>query len=203
VDQPAVPALALREALVNAISHRDYSNRSASIALAIFDDRLEIWNNGELPSELKIEDLKKPHQSYPRNEEIATIFYKRGWVEGWGTGTLRMIRYCQKNGTPEPEFKEYSGGFSVTFRFKESMSSEIKKSPEIPPVELTARQKEIIDILKTADEMTIKNIIQNLTSPPAERTLRDDLSKLRDKGFVGSRGRAKNAMWFLVKNSTK
>lgn len=59
MGQPAVPILALREALVNAISHRDYSNRSASVALAIYDDRLEIWNNGELPPELKIEDLKK------------------------------------------------------------------------------------------------------------------------------------------------
>jgi len=46
--------------------------------------RLELWNNGELPPELKIEDLRKPHESYPGNEEIATIFYERGWVEGWG-----------------------------------------------------------------------------------------------------------------------
>jgi ATP-dependent DNA helicase RecG len=120
-DQPAVPPLALREALVNSITHCDYANHSSSIALAIFDDKLELWNNGMLPPQLSIADLRKKHASYPRNERIATIFYEQGWVEGWGTGTTRMIRYCQENGTPEPEFQEYSGGFSVTFPFKEPM----------------------------------------------------------------------------------
>ena len=200
IDQPAIPALALREALINAISHRDYTNRSSTISLAIFDDRLELWNNGELPPELKIEDLRKRHESYPRNEEIATIFYKRGWVEGWGTGTTRMIGNCKKNGTPEPEFQEYSGGFSITFRFKDPMAS-IEKRPFATSEQLTLRQKEIIDILNTYHEMATKDIMQHLKKPPAMRTLRDDLTYLKKMGIVDFRGHTRAITWFLVKKT--
>jgi ATP-dependent DNA helicase RecG len=196
IDQPAVPGLAIREALVNAISHRDYTNRSATIALAIFDDRLEIWNNGELPPQLNIEDLRKPHQSYPRNEEISTIFYKRGWVEGWGTGTVRMIHYCQKNGTPEPEFKEYSGGFSVIFRFKEPMSS---IAHHVLHYELTSRQDEILKILSVGHKMAVRDISSLLEVAPAARTLRDDLARLKELGLIGLEGKAKTAKWFILK----
>jgi ATP-dependent DNA helicase RecG len=167
--------------------------------LSIFDDRLEIWNNGELPPELNIDDLRKPHQSYPRNEEIATIFYERGWVEGWGTGTVRMIGYCQKNGTPEPEFQEYSGGVAVIFRFKESMG--VSAAPENLQSALTPRQKEILEILKSVDEIKTKDILRHLAEPPAERTLRDDLAVLKKKGHVQSRGHARTTNWFIVKKA--
>lgn len=110
-----MPALALREALINAICHRDYTVYYVAIMLAIYDDRLELWNVGELPKQLKIENIKNPHGSYPRNKNIATTFYRRGWIESWGTGITRMIGFCQKNNTPEPEFTQYSGGFSISY----------------------------------------------------------------------------------------
>lgn len=195
-DQPAVPNLALREALINAISHRDYTNNS-SIGLAIYDDRLEIWNSGELPSKLTLEDLKKQHNSYPRNKIIATVFYQRGWVESWGTGTLRMAGFCKDNGTPEPEFEEYSGGFSIVFKFKEPMHTGTKKDHEYLFDQLTPRQKEIIYILKNVDTMTASEIMKQLQDPPAKRTLRDDLSILKNCGIIDFSGRAKTAIWFL------
>lgn len=198
IDQPAVPALALREALANAIVHRDYTNRSASIALAIFDDRLEIWNNGKLPVQLKIDDLRKPHQSYPRNERIATVFYERGWVEGWGTGTVRMIGYCQKNGTPEPDFQEDSGGLAVTFKFKEPMGRPAEVSTELS-YKLTSRQHEVLNILSGGAKMTLNDISSKLTNPPAPRTLRDDLAHLKSLGIIDLEGRAKTSKWFLTK----
>ena len=200
IDQPAVPALALREALINAISHRDYTNRSASISLAIYDDRLELWNVGVLPPELTIEDLKKQHASHPRNEEIATIFYERGLVEGWGTGTVRMAGYCQKNGTPDPEFIEYSGGFAVVFRFKEPMGSTVQNVvQDISQLELTARQKNILKILSISRKMSVGDISNHLEDVPAARTLRDDLARLKEMGLIDLEGRAKTARWFLVK----
>ena len=71
-----------------------------------------------MPPQFTIDDLRIKHGSYPRNEKIATVFYEIGWVEGWGTGTTRMIGYCQKNGTPEPEFTEYSGYRFTNINFK-------------------------------------------------------------------------------------
>jgi len=195
-DQPAVPGLALREALINAISHRAYSNGATSISMAIYDDRLELWNVGELPQNLKIEDLKKRHDSYPRNETIATVFYKRSWVEGWGTGTVRMVGYCQQNETPEPEFEEYSGGFAVVFRFKEPMHTS-EQMINIP-LKLTTRQNEIINILEKTSPLTANEISQQLSNPPALRTLRDDLANLKKAGKIHSEGHARTARWFIV-----
>jgi ATP-dependent DNA helicase RecG len=200
IDQPAVPALALREALINSISHRDYTNRSASISLAIYDDRMELWNNGALPPELKIDDLKKRHESYPRNEEIATIFHERGLVEGWGTGTVRMIEYCQKNGTPVPEFQEYSGGFAVVFPFKEPIGGTVREAAQdVSQFDLTSRQKSILKILSDGGKMSVGDISNQLQNAPAARTLRDDLARLKLIGLIDLEGRAKAARWFLVK----
>jgi len=200
IDQPAVPQLALREAIINAISHRDYANHSATLALAIYDDRLEIWNNGSLPPELDVDALRKPHQSYPRNENLASIFYKRGWVEGWGTGTITMINYCQQNGTPEPEFQEYSGGFSVVFRFKEPMGINLEKTiPTLGPQSLTARQQDILNLLSNEIALSANEIINKLKDRPTERGLRKDLSKLKTIGLIGLKGHSKSAKWFIVK----
>lgn len=81
IDKPALPVLAVREALINALCHCDYSNHSAAISLAIFDERLEIWNHGDLPHGLKVDDLKHIHKSLPRNKLIAKVFYACGFIE--------------------------------------------------------------------------------------------------------------------------
>lgn len=112
IDKPALPVLAVREALINAICHREYIDQSTDISLALFDDRLEIWNSGSLPSALKLIDLKKQHSSFPRNKLISKIFYARGLIESWGTGTNKMIELCKKEKVPLPIFREQSKGFS-------------------------------------------------------------------------------------------
>jgi ATP-dependent DNA helicase RecG len=198
IDQPAVPQLALREALINAFCHRDYNIKSATTALAIYDDRLELWNPGELLPELKVAQLKEPHNSYQRNELIAHVFYKRGWIEKWGTGTTRMVEYCQKNATPEPEFSEYSGGFSVVFPFKEPMNTGIQVQQPTHH-ELTLRQQEIITILDINGELPLKEIVRKLNNPPAERTVREDITILKKMGVIDSHGQSRATTWFLIK----
>lgn len=197
IDQPAVPPLALREALINSITHRDYANRSASIALAIYDDRLELWNNGVLPPQLTIADLRKKHGSYPRNEKIATVFYEKGWVEGWGTGTTRMIGYCQKNGTPEPEFIEYSGGFAVTFRFKEPMGGIFPKDVSREENALSERQDKILEILATGKQLSVNEIYDQLDVSGSLRTVKADLSAMKKLGIVEQVGSGKLTLWKL------
>lgn len=68
-DQWEYPLDALREALVNAICHRNYTS-TANVQVRIFDNRLEIWNPGELPAGMTIDDLRKKHESKPRNRLI-------------------------------------------------------------------------------------------------------------------------------------
>ncbi|HHV6060350.1 TPA: ATP-binding protein [Legionella pneumophila] len=194
IDEPAVPQLALREALINAICHKDYNVRSTT-SLAIYDDRLELWSPGGLLPEIKIEQLKEPHNSYPRNELIADVFYKRGWIEKWGTGTTRMIEYCRKNNTPEPEFTDSTNGFSVIFNFKEVMNT--GASSELTN-KLTRRQMEIVAVLKNTDEMSVKEIRKQLPDLLSERTIRENLNNLKTKGIVTSRGQARLTKWLLI-----
>ncbi|HSY26729.1 MAG TPA: RNA-binding domain-containing protein, partial [Burkholderiaceae bacterium] len=85
-DQPAYPFEALREGLINALAHRDYAAFSGGVAVTIYPDRIEIWNSGRLPSELKPVDLIKNHPSLPTNPDIAHVLYLRGLMERIGRG---------------------------------------------------------------------------------------------------------------------
>ncbi len=194
-DKPALPVLAVREAMVNALCHRDYSKRSGMITLAIYDDRLEIWNSGTLPSELKIKNLKDSHHSIPRNERISKVFYDRKFFEGWGSGITTMLRLCREHDVPAPVFGEDTGGFSITFQFKTPIGaiSELSGSPE--QIELTVRQKEIIEILTKQGALGTKKIITELTDPPSERMVRKDLNLLKEKGIIELEGNTRTAIW--------
>jgi ATP-dependent DNA helicase RecG len=115
VERWEYPLEALREAIINAACHRDYQD-SGHIQIRIFDDRLEVWNPGLLPPEITLADLSRSHNSRPRNHRIARAFFLIGYIEHWGTGTLRMIQLCKEAEVPEPEFAEISGCFVVIFR---------------------------------------------------------------------------------------
>ncbi len=119
VDTPAIPYKVLREALVNALCHRDYSFPGGSVDVAIYDDRVEIVSSGSLPQNVQLSDLSKQHKSYPRNPKIAHVFFVCRMIEQWGRGTLDMIEVCQASGNPIPRFEETIGSFSVILPLKE------------------------------------------------------------------------------------
>ncbi|WP_176233094.1 ATP-binding protein [Candidatus Hakubella thermalkaliphila] len=104
----------MREALINAVCHRDYTIPS-NTDVRIYDDRLIVWSPGGLPFGITMEDLYKPHSSVLRNKGIGGIFYDMGWIEQWGSGIDKMRNTCTKAGIPEPQFEEYQG-FRVIFR---------------------------------------------------------------------------------------
>lgn len=198
LDKLALPALAIREALINAICHRDYTHVTAAISLAIYDDRMEIWNSGILPKELSIDDLSRQHESHPRNKLTAEIFYNRGFIEGWGTGTTKMIQLCQQHGVPEPEFIEYSSGFSVVFRFKEDIATSTRIAEDEILYNVSKRQKKILEILASSQKMAVHEIKELLENSPAARTVGDDLAALKKLGLITSAGIGRGAKWFLI-----
>jgi ATP-dependent DNA helicase RecG len=190
-DRPAYPFLALREALVNAICHRDYSIVGGAIYVAIYDDRLEITSAGVLPPGITVQDLKRVHMSVPRNATIADAFFRAGLIERWGRGTLKIVDLCREAGQPEPEFEVQAGHVVVRFRPGEY----------VPPTQvqhsLTDRQREILAILSGGAKWRFRDILHRLSDPPADRTLRDDLQLLRSLGLVDSGGRSVAARWWL------
>ncbi len=108
-----VPVIAVREALVNAVVHADYSQRGGPIRVAMFDDRLEIENPGLLASGMTVEDMSTG-VSRLRNRVIGRVFKEIGYVEQWGTGIGRMLDALRLAGLPRPLFEELGGRFRVT-----------------------------------------------------------------------------------------
>jgi ATP-dependent DNA helicase RecG len=106
IEIPAIPYKVLREALVNALCHRDYSIRGGSISVAIYDDRVEIGSTGLLPEGVKIKQLTQKHLSIQRNPLIANVFYLCRMIEKWGRGTQEMIELSKQSGNPVPHFEE-------------------------------------------------------------------------------------------------
>lgn len=109
------PKIALREGLLNALIHRDYSNVSGSVNIEFYPDRLEIINYGNLPHELKLSDLKKNHLSLPRNPDIAHISFIRNWIEKIGRGTLKIIEDCKEKELPTPKWETGNGFTKIIF----------------------------------------------------------------------------------------
>ena len=115
IDRPLYPPLAIREAIANALCHRDYSMGGGSVGIAVYDDRLEITSSGSLHFGLTPEKLFGRHESRPWNPLIARTFYRRGIIEEWGSGTLRMAELTSSAGLPVPEIEDDGG--TVTVRF--------------------------------------------------------------------------------------
>jgi ATP-dependent DNA helicase RecG len=108
------PLEALREAVINAVCHRDYTIAS-NVEIRIYDDRLIVFSPGGLPLGITVPELYKPHSSALRNKGIASVFYDMGLIEQWGSGIGKMRKECVEAGIPEPQFEEYQG-FRVIFR---------------------------------------------------------------------------------------
>lgn len=110
------PVEAIREAIANAVCHRDYSI-SNDIQIKVFEDRVVITNPGQLPFDMTLEDLDNPdHSSRPRNKLIAQAFYDMHIIEHYGSGVRRMRRECDKNGSPYPTWTSAKGEFCIRFQ---------------------------------------------------------------------------------------
>ncbi len=114
-EDVSYPKLALREGLMNALIHRDYSSVSGSVIVAFYPDHLEITNSGELYGGYTPLDLTKNHLSVPRNPDIAHICFLRQMIEKIGRGTVLMIEDCESKDYPKPEWQSKSGATTLTF----------------------------------------------------------------------------------------
>lgn len=177
-EEMEYPEEALREAIINAVIHRDYIG--AHTQLKIYPDKLILWNEGPLPKDIKIDDLKKSHPSRPRNELLADIFFKAGLIETWGRGTIKITNECKKAKLPEPEFKEEFGGFSVCF-YKDIYSEE-----KLRKMGLNERQIKAVIYVKEKGRITNKEYQElKLVS---KRTASRDLDELVKRNIIDQIG---------------
>ena len=172
------PPDAIREAIANAVVHRDYESPS-KVQVRVFDNRVEVWSPGVLPEEITIEDLKREHRSLPRNPLLFKQLFWVKYVEDVGGGTLDMINWCREWGLPEPEFKFITGAFVVVFSLPPPFEDMEKLS-------LNERQIHAVDYVVKKGSISNKEYqkITNISRKTATRDLTDLLKKsiLRREG---------------------
>lgn len=159
IDEPAYPPLAVREALANAICHRDYSFGGGAVHVAMYDDRLEITSPGRLPAEITPEDLYVPHRSVPWNPLVANVFFRRGIVEAWGQGTLTIAKLAAAAGLPRPEIEEAGGAVTIRFRPDGHV-------PRSVHVKLSQRHRKILALLAENGPLPLRKIVEAMPSDP-------------------------------------
>lgn len=115
-EQLEIPVTALREALINSLCHRQWEKYNLMNGIAIYDDRVEIFNPGVFPKALTPETIKQPHISYPYNPIIANVLFVTKYFENWGSGVGRIVEACRAQGLPDPVWNLNGGFVTVTFK---------------------------------------------------------------------------------------
>lgn len=185
-----LPPEAVREAIVNAVAHRDYTS-NASVQVMLFADRLEVWNPGELPPPLTPDLLRQPHPSIPRNPLIAEPLYLARYIEKAGSGTLDMIERCRTAGLPEPDFEQRAGQWVVTL-WRDWLTKEV-----LHGLGLNERQMKAITYVKVHGRISNKEY-RELTGAII-RTASRDLEEMVLKGIIRKIGvTGRNAHYVLA-----
>ena len=169
-DRWSLPPEAVREAIVNAVVHADYSQKGAPIRIAIFDDRMEVENPGLLPFGLTLEELPLG-VSKLRNRVLGRVFHELGLVEQWGSGVQRMIAACGEDGLPAPTWEEIGIRLRVTLR-----------KEQVRPPKVDAKDRTILDLLEEGEGRGTREIADaiGLTT----RSTRTRLARLVTRGLV-------------------
>lgn len=181
---------AIREALLNAVCHKDYSG-GTPIQISVYNEKIIFWNEGQLPENWTIKNLLVKHPSKPYNPDIANAFFRSGYIESWGRGTLKMITECLKDGVPKPSYFYDMSGFWVEFW------KDIYYIDYLNRLELNERQLDAILFYKEKKEISTAEYSKKYKV--TKRTSQRDLNVLAEKGLIDKSGTNKNSKYLLKK----
>jgi ATP-dependent DNA helicase RecG len=182
------PKDALREALLNAVTHKEYQG-GAPIQIRVYSDKLMIWNEGQLPENWTIKKLLQNHSSRPNNPDIANAFFRSGYVEAWGRGISKIEEQCVAAGIPAPTYSNEGSDFLVIFR------KDIYNKEELSKKGLNERQIDSLLFFKAKGEITSSEYA--LKYNISDRTARTDLTELVEKGLLNKQGETKLAIYIF------
>jgi ATP-dependent DNA helicase RecG len=212
-DSTEYPLAVVREAIVNAVCHRDYSIRGEGIRVLMFNNRLEVYSPGRLPGHVTLHNLKD--ERYSRNEAVVAVLSDMGYIERLGYGIDRMISTMTEQGLAAPHFEETAAGFKVTLESAAveaggergaPLSPPAKTAtpkvppvspPPLPPTPLTERQQQALAFIRTHGRITNSDF-QALAPDVSAETIRRDLSDLVEKNLLLRIGE-KRATYYILK----
>ena len=183
------PQEAVREAVHNAIAHKDYSG-ATPIQISVYKDKIMIWNYGQLPENWTIDTLQEKHSSVPYNPDISNAFFRVGYVEAWGRGIRKMNEQCSKAGLPNPLYYYASSGFWVVFH------KDIYNETDLREKGLNERQIKAIFYLKERGKIT-NSEYQKLNNI-SKRTATNDLADLVDNKMIRNYGVGAGSYYELI-----
>ena len=198
-DTPLLPVEALREALANAFVHRDYSVGGGSVNVALYEDRLEIISIGDLHFGLTPEALFREHESKPWNPMIAQTFYRRGIIETWGRGTLKIARLMQERGLEPPAVAVRQGAVVITFVLPAPVKTPVKT--ETPQKTPQKTPDAIVDLLRQRPELSFAEIAVILGK--SESAIKRAVRTLRESGRLVRIGPDKGGHWQVIESARR
>lgn len=201
-EQLEYPLKAVRELLVNAVAHRDYSIKGDGIRLYLFSDRLEITSPGGLPGPVTVQNIRD--ERFSRNSAIVQVLSDMGFIERLGYGVDRVIKLMQEDELPEPEFAETAGGFRVTLYNRPEAVEQIGE-PELfggifRGQHINRRQEYALDFLINRKNARITNKdLQELCPDVHSETIRRDLADLVSRSILIKMGEKRGSYYVLKK----
>jgi ATP-dependent DNA helicase RecG len=196
IEETEYPVEAIREAIVNAIAHRDYQIQGDEIRVFMFSDRIEFYSPGRLPGHITVENMVD--ERFSRNEVIVQILSDMGFIERLGYGIDRMIRLMAAAGLPAPRFEETAAGFKVTL-----IGLGVKRFGQEPDslrwrhLGLNERQEVALDYLADRGRITNRDF-QELCPDVSAETIRRDLADLVGRDLLLKIGE-KRATYYILK----
>ena len=188
-----IPEIALKEAIINALSHRDYYDKGGRIIIELFDDRVEITNPGGLVSAISAEEFGS--KSHSRNPLLFGLFERIDMVEQVGSGINRIKDEMKKAGLPKPVFKT-EGLFTIVFYRSLEKKDPIKDLIKDPIKLLSKNESQIIEILNDKPEITIREL--SIILEINERNTRKNIDKLKNKNLIVRIGSRKTGYWKII-----
>ncbi len=180
------PFNSLREGLINALAHRDYSAYSGSASISVYSDRIEIWNTGKLAvSPQKLAQAK--HDSILVNPDISHVFYMNDLMERVGRGTYNIVKECEQFEMRPPKWQNTNSGVQLTLYAATSVVSATDQ--------LTVRVLDFLRSLEIGQTISLADYAEFADEGLSDRQARRDLKELTDLGFLERYGAARSTRY--------
>ena len=202
IEPLEIPEDALREMICNSIVHKDY--RGTFIQMRVWDDHIDLWNSGTFPPEITPENLMDFHESHPRNELIAKVFYMAGFIESWGRGYEKIKNAFMREQLQIPSFEQVRGGILASIPRERFAALNKQNVNNIVDTQLSERQRKIYlmvqnwSISEPLDEPLNTTSISKLTGISLS-TVKRELTVLQQKKLIIRVGGRKEGHWEIIK----
>lgn len=196
IDIEEYPYLAIREAIINAVAHRDYDMDTTQIYVNVYDDSVEVISPGSIPKGLSLKEVQG--KSNPRNYLIVDLLHKVGYIEKLGTGLKKMREAMLKHGLKEPAYDINRAFFQITFLGPgKDILNLVKPSNEVDLRELGLNERQIKMLNWLQKNKQISSLEYQKVLGTIEKTAQRDLNELIEKGFISKKGAGRSTIYSL------